>query len=127
MADENDINVNNEEDVQLKDRKKQKKKIENQEESLPKSQEELYIESLSKAERRAYEKKKRALRRSQWIDEYWIIILLAVALLVVMCALVISNTIRGIGYVKSSTVIDRLLIMSDAPKYYAPIICQYFL
>lgn len=97
MADEKETNVNNEENVEL-EAKKKSKKGKKTEDALPKSKEELYVESLSKAERKEYEKKKKALRRSQWVDEYWIIILLAVALLVVICALVISNTIRGIEY-----------------------------
>lgn len=127
MADEKDINLNNEEDVELEGKKKGKRKDKKQDEPLPKTEEELYVESLSKAERKAYEKKKRALRRSQWVDEYWIIILLAVALLVVICALVISNTIRGISYVRSNTITHKLLQLLDAVKRNAPNLCGHII
>lgn len=58
------------------------------------NEEELYVETLSKKERKEYEKRKKELRRSQWMSEYWIIIVLAVALLVVVTALVMINQIK---------------------------------
>jgi|GEM_PF-6542271 len=63
------------------------KKKKRKKEPIQKSEEELYVETLSKEERRAYNRKKRALKRSQWVAEYWIIIILAVAVLVVFCLL----------------------------------------
>lgn len=62
--------------------------------SAPKTEEEIYVESLSKKERKLYERKKRELRRSQWMSEYWIIIVLSVALLVVATVLIIINQVR---------------------------------
>lgn len=58
------------------------------------NEEEVYVESLSKKDRKEYEKRKKELRRSQWMSEYWIIIVLAVALLVVVTALVMINQIK---------------------------------
>lgn len=66
-------------------------------EPLPKTEEELYVESLSKKERKLYRKRKNELRRSQWVAEYWIIIILSVALLVVASVLVIINQVRGLS------------------------------
>lgn len=58
------------------------------------NEEEVYVESLSKKDLKEYEKRKKELRRSQWMSEYWIIIVLAVALLVVVTALVMINQIK---------------------------------
>lgn len=66
-------------------------------EPLPKTEEEIYVESLSKKERKNYEKRKKELRRSQWIAEYWLIIVLGVALLVVATVLVIINQVKGLN------------------------------
>ena len=85
-----DDNVNMEnsavENQEVEGKKKKSKK-----QPLPKTEEELYVETLTKAERKEYEKRKRALRRSQWIAEYWIIIILAVAVLVLVCVLMAIN------------------------------------
>ncbi len=63
-------------------------------EPIQQNEEELYVETLSKKERKEYEKRKKELRRSQWMSEYWIIIVLAVALLVVVTALIMINQIK---------------------------------
>ena len=67
------------------------KKKKGKKKGLPKSEEELYVETLTKEERREYNKRKKALRRAQWVAEYWIIIVLAVAVFVVFCVLMIVN------------------------------------
>ena len=83
-----DENINNDpQPVEAEDSGKKKRK----KEPLQKSEEELYVETLSKEERKEYNRRKRALRRSQWLAEYWIIIVLAVAVFVVFCLLMAIN------------------------------------
>ncbi|MBQ7652869.1 MAG: hypothetical protein IJS93_00655 [Clostridia bacterium] len=83
------------------------KKKKGKKKEYQKSEEELYVETLSKEERKEYNKRKKALRRAQWVAEYWIIIVLAVAVFVVFCVLMIINYL---GLSASSFFTDKAIV-----------------
>ncbi len=50
--------------------------------------------SMTKEERKKYRKAVRALRRSEWLDEYWIIVILSLVVLALMITLTIGKAIQ---------------------------------
>ncbi|NCA67114.1 MAG: hypothetical protein EOM87_03505 [Clostridia bacterium] len=51
-------------------------------------------DSLTPAERKQYRRAVKALRRSEWLDEYWIITILALVVLALMITLTIGKAIK---------------------------------
>lgn len=51
-------------------------------------------DSLSPEERKKYRKAVKALRRSEWLEEYWIITILSIIVLALMIALTIGKAIH---------------------------------
>ncbi len=82
------------------DMAKKKKGIENIEEpESPRDSEKAVVipdpmDALSREERRKYRKTLRSLRRSEWLEEYWIIMILSLVVLALMIALTIGKAIH---------------------------------
>jgi len=52
------------------------------------------ISALSREERRKYRKTLRSLRRSEWLEEYWIIMILSLVVLALMIVLTIGKAVH---------------------------------
>lgn len=82
------------------DMAKKKKGVENNEGLEPQTENEKAViqsdpmDALSREERRKYRKAVRSLRRSEWLEEYWIIMILSLVVLALMIALTIGKAVH---------------------------------